>query len=289
MKKPLCVLLIAVVALLSAAVASAQELVPYPADIVYSEPLKSVVFSHKDHLEKKGITCDSCHSKLFAPEKMAAYRKGDFTMKSFYSGEYCGGCHNSKIAFAANTECARCHTGVKIYNEIVAKAVVPETVTGPEAAMRFGSGRSAAIFQHAAHASLKCSECHSSIFPMKIENIDISMASINSGKFCGHCHNGRTAFAVSSSDCARCHGNGVRDGGTIAYPGGETGRVVFSHERHLKAGIKCDPCHDKIFGFKRTSRKMTMDMINNGKACGICHNGKRAFASDECGKCHQMS
>ena len=35
-----------------------------PAGILYTQPLKSVLFSHGDHLQK-GTSCSTCHSGLF--------------------------------------------------------------------------------------------------------------------------------------------------------------------------------------------------------------------------------
>jgi len=75
------------------------------------------------------------------------------------------------------------------------------------------------------------------------------------------------------------------------FAGGAQGKVVFSHEKHLGGGAKCTDCHTKIFKMtkgQRTSLKMA-DM-NNGQACGVCHNGTKAFSVKEatsCEKCHK--
>jgi c(7)-type cytochrome triheme protein len=84
-----------------------------PEDIIYTKPVKAVIFSHKTHTGS-GLSCDSCHTKLFEMSAKNAESKPDFVMKSLYEGKYCGACHAPKgIAFASNTQCARCHIGVK--------------------------------------------------------------------------------------------------------------------------------------------------------------------------------
>lgn len=82
-------------------------------NVVYIKPVKSVHFSHKVHVEEKGLTCDLCHARIFEMQALKAQEKDDFTMKSFVEGKYCGSCHNGTMAFASDTRCAACHSGVK--------------------------------------------------------------------------------------------------------------------------------------------------------------------------------
>ena len=85
----------------------------YPeAPIVYSKPVKGVIFSHKAHVDK-GLSCDMCHPRLFEMQGLKAQENKDFVMESLYQGKYCGACHNGSLAFASNTRCATCHIGVK--------------------------------------------------------------------------------------------------------------------------------------------------------------------------------
>src|SRR3990172_8049979 len=88
-------------------------------EIYYTKPLKSVLFSHKLHVEERGLGCDRCHTKLFEMQALAAQERSDFTMSSLYKGKYCGACHNGTMAFASNTQCARCHVGVKGFDAAV--------------------------------------------------------------------------------------------------------------------------------------------------------------------------
>ncbi|HEY6872857.1 MAG TPA: cytochrome c3 family protein [Geobacteraceae bacterium] len=82
-------------------------------EIIFTKPVRSVQFSHKAHVEQKGLTCDMCHAGTFEMQALKAQEKPDFTMESLYQGKYCGACHNGTMAFASNTRCASCHSGVK--------------------------------------------------------------------------------------------------------------------------------------------------------------------------------
>lgn len=58
---------------------------------------------------------------------------------------------------------------------------------------------------HAAKG-LKCMDCHTKIFQMKKGSAKMNMADINSGKYCGECHNGTKAFATKdAANCGKCH------------------------------------------------------------------------------------
>src|SRR5512139_1244127 len=86
-------------------------------EILYTKQVKGVLFSHKTHVEDTGLDCNACHDKLFQMAALNAQESADFTMKSLYAGKYCGACHDGKMAFASNTQCARCHVGVKGYTK----------------------------------------------------------------------------------------------------------------------------------------------------------------------------
>ena len=63
-----------------------------------------------------------------------------------------------------------------------------------------------AKFPHWIHRmNFKCYVCHNAIFQMKAGADDITMDKIQAGKFCGVCHNGKTAFQVKFETCPRCH------------------------------------------------------------------------------------
>lgn len=83
---------------------------------------------------------------------------------------------------------------------------------------------------------------------------------------------------------------------TIEFPDGATGKVIFDGKMHNQklGSAKCGECHGKGIPFKAPgaegSLKITMDDINAGKVCGLCHNGTKAFSAKDpanCGKCHK--
>jgi c(7)-type cytochrome triheme protein len=63
-----------------------------------------------------------------------------------------------------------------------------------------------AIFPHWVHRmQFKCHVCHDAIIVMKAGANPINMEAIQQGKYCGVCHNGKTAFQATFETCARCH------------------------------------------------------------------------------------
>ncbi len=80
----------------------------------------------------------------------------------------------------------------------------------------------------------------------------------------------------------------VPPGRELVFKDGAMGNVTFSGKIHANAGLKCMDCHPKIFPMKFEPGKFTMAQINEGKYCGTCHNGTKAFATKgNCEKCHK--
>ncbi len=63
-----------------------------------------------------------------------------------------------------------------------------------------------ALFSHRTHQTFGCYACHPSVFPQA--PAAFTHAEMGEGKFCGHCHDGRTAFPIAGAACARCHVDG---------------------------------------------------------------------------------
>jgi c(7)-type cytochrome triheme protein len=86
-------------------------------------------------------------------------------------------------------------------------------------------------------------------------------------------------------------------GHAMAVPPGKTkvfespmGKVTFDGKVHADKGLKCPDCHTKLFEMKPPGAKITMAAMNEGKFCGACHDGKKAFnvkAPADCVKCHK--
>jgi len=66
------------------------------------------------------------------------------------------------------------------------------------------------------------------------------------------------------------------------------GDVVFSHEAHVDGmQLACTQCHDKPYLSAKQHVKVSMKQMQQGKSCGACHNGKKAFTvKGNCANCH---
>ncbi len=93
-----------------------------PETIVFTKPVKAVIFDHKAHTGEYGLECDACHSEVFKAEIGHAEKEPDkFIMDALYKGEYCGKCHNGSDAFASDKRCTTCHIGVRGWEKINGK------------------------------------------------------------------------------------------------------------------------------------------------------------------------
>jgi len=78
----------------------------------------------------------------------------------------------------------------------------------------------------------------------------------------------------------------VPEGVILTWPGGGAGKVAFDGTKHAK--IPCDACHIAgLFKTKKNADIMTMEAMKQGKFCGVCHNGKKAFSTTDPKKCHE--
>jgi len=166
-----------------------------------------VVFSHKAHTA--WLACTSCHPALFKMKAGADKIK----MADLYTGKYCGKCH-AKVAFPVTTGCGHCHQGMPGgAKAATAKAKPIKPVRGDITIARKGAeqggmqGIPPAVFPHLPHRVLfRCYVCHEPIFKMQRGADAMTMDQITDGKYCGACHNGKTAFASDNlSSCSQCH------------------------------------------------------------------------------------
>ncbi len=83
----------------------------------------------------------------------------------------------------------------------------------------------------------------------------------------------------------------VPAGKTVEFDGKSAGKVVFDGKIHADKGLKCADCHQSgLFKMKKGADVITMKDINDGKFCGACHNGTKAFGAKDaanCAKCHK--
>ncbi|MBI5442119.1 MAG: cytochrome c3 family protein [Deltaproteobacteria bacterium] len=78
-------------------------------------------------------------------------------------------------------------------------------------------------------------------------------------------------------------------GGDVTFKMKAAKNSVFSHEAHVEGvGLQCTECHDNVFTNSAGHKKTTMKQMQQGRSCGACHNGKKAFSvKADCAKCHQ--
>jgi len=90
--------------------------------IIFTQPVKAVIFDHAIHVDKAKLSCESCHTEVFVMkqgtvEEQEAILSDDPAEKRKYlvalHKRYCGTCHDSSQAFGYLTRCTVCHIGVK--------------------------------------------------------------------------------------------------------------------------------------------------------------------------------
>lgn len=141
------------------------------------------------------------------------------------------------------------------------------------------------IFDHDLHVpklANDCTACHNSLYKIGIKNPTTTMAEMEQGKSCGMCHNKTRAFHVA--ECVRCH---VVDKVPVVIP--DFGTLEFPHKPHLGL-YTCSDCHNKLFIAKSGKNPhITMKQMEEGKSCGVCHDGKTGFSvKGDCTKCHAV-
>ena len=215
-------------------------------------------FSHKLHADMS-FNCRDCHSKLF----VAGPNRTPRTMREMENGLSCGACHDGNTAFSVKGDCLKCHKNVR---EITFKAFN-------------------ARFNHTSHTSiLKCDDCHSSLFTGGVRSVRHTMPEMEKGLSCGACHDGTSAFAVTSN-CDKCHPGPVAD---ISFKLKDAGTVAFSHASH-RSILACGDCHNALIGTGVSAKRYTMADMEKGMSCGACHDDKTAFdVKKGCSACHPV-
>lgn len=64
--------------------------------------------------------------------------------------------------------------------------------------------------------------------------------------------------------------------------------ATFPHWIH-RMSYTCYACHDAVYKMQAGATPVTMDEIQSGQSCGLCHDGKTAFESNltTCNRCHR--
>jgi c(7)-type cytochrome triheme protein len=134
-------------------------------------------------------------------------------------------------------------------------------------------------------AKLPCFKCHSLEKFQAAPEPGMFAHALHSGFdiHCNQCHEvkGHQPPRIISETCKGCHSLK-----RIEYEGGGMGKVSFNHEFHSTA-FGCADCHPGTFVMKKGAVRMKMDDMYAGRLCGACHDGKSAFSSQDCMRCHK--
>lgn len=104
--------------------------------IVFTKPVKAVIFDHSIHVDKAKLPCESCHKEVFSMkqggvEDQQLIISDNPAEKRQYlvnlHKKYCGTCHDSAQAFGYLTRCTVCHIGVKGLQELSEKEIKTNT------------------------------------------------------------------------------------------------------------------------------------------------------------------
>lgn len=174
--------------------------------------------------------------------------------------------------------------------------------TGPEPGFGydFYFGEMETAFPHSAHSAwMTCASCHPAIY--RTRGVETTMAAIAAGESCGVCH-GPVAFGVEV--CERCHPAATLPAGRMeakldvastiprdttsenARAMGSLPESLFPHWAH-RVRFACSACHPEPFAMEAGTSPITMEAMQAGQNCGVCHGGGDAFGVMECTRCHR--
>lgn len=123
--------------------------------------------------------------------------------------------------------------------------------------------------KHVVENELECVTCHEAAESSKTgaDNLIPSMET------CGNCHD-----VEDDQQCKLCHSDPENPGNV---PHVENYSQLFSHEKHLGAGLECETCHQKIKTLETVEPYILPEMTD----CVSCHRSKNVSA--ECNVCHK--
>ncbi len=190
----------------------------------------------------------------------------------------CGACHGIAGSGApmATMQCKECHLKEQEVKPLASCATCHPAVAG--------------LHKAQPHKDAGCVACHAP-HAWKVEGRDRCLtchgdkAQHNPGPACAECHDFKAAAAAGKPA-----GGGGPPAITFPADPNAPGKVTFEHVKHLAKGAKCADCHPKLFAMKKGGDKLSMDAMGEGKQCGACHDGKKAFGvmdADKCDSCHK--
>jgi c(7)-type cytochrome triheme protein len=207
------------------------------------------------------VLCGTCHTG--GPMKPATCRGCHAIADSGapMAGMQCKECHLKEQQLKPLASCATCHPAVAgLHKKQPHKAAGCVACHAPHAWSIDGRDR--------------CLSCHG------------EKAQHNPGPACGECHDFKPVVAAAGKPAAASGPSAV----TFPSDPNSPGKVTFDHAKHLAKGAKCADCHPALFAMKKGGTKLAMDSMGEGKTCGTCHNGQKAFGvmdGEKCDSCHK--
>lgn len=248
-----------------------DALSPEPSFVAENESYLPELSQEKDY--SRFTHGNQFHSRLPC---LLCHRRDDNSARMRFPGKPdhlpCAGCHSLQFSDTASPICTICHTN-------------PQT----GAVKAFPPLRSFGVrFNHSRHLRVSCNVCHKTRGPG-------AALSIPSGRSahvtCFQCHTANSSHSMSS--CNLCHqpGRFVRVSETA-----RAFQVGFSHNAHGGSkNLTCNSCHTVRAGTAR-GRQVSAPLASmhfastKAQSCATCHNGKRAFGTEDfanCRRCHK--
>jgi c(7)-type cytochrome triheme protein len=209
----------------------------------------------------------------------------------------CGACHTGGPAKPAT--CRGCHgiaeSGSPMAGMQCKECHLKEQQVKPLATCTTCHGALAGLHQKVPHKAAGCVACHAP-HQWKVEGRDRCLtchgdrAQHNPGAACSECHEYRPTTAAVKPGAPPAKGGPLPI--TFRADPNSPGPVTFEHAKHLAKGAKCADCHPTLFKMQKGADKLSMDSMGEGKLCGACHNGTKAFGvmdGDRCATCHKGS
>lgn len=156
-----------------------------------------------------------------------------------------------------------------------------------------------AVFPHWVHrARYTCRVCHSELqFSMRRDDSGISRSAYLAGRFCGACHNGRTAFSVKDGEprqCDRCHmksREGLDDRFTAfaeKLPPSEFGNQIdwarALNEGYIRPANTLTPSYAPMS--LPDNLKTPLQLVTTSPRSDVTFSHEEHFAELDCSSCH---
>ncbi len=268
--------------------------------------VKKVVFPHWFHRIR--FKCKTCHEGIFEMEK----GKNNIQMSGIIRGNFCGKCHNGKIAFAP-VACARCHSYQEPKKVELAPVIIPKARRGAaDSTISEGPGDededeginpySRKIDALPSNSPLFLTSAGELGSTGGADALASRAARIGAGE-----HPQALEVAGLPKDkfglinWAQMIKQGLISPRPSIDPKRQTDiiidmsvlfetksdfieNVLYPHDIHTY-WLDCRSCHTRLFNPKKGSNPVLMTEISEGKWCGWCH-GKVAFPLDDCIRCH---